>query len=119
MRSPGGDRQRFVAELEWLERRVPAGQRGCQPGQQEEPAHGGACHHHGHAYGLKRTNRRNRSEARRPAAEYMIFKAIIVSGYFLELDTARTARSAGIPMGPRAVLPSNTCGAHQTFHDWL
>ena len=42
-----------------------------------------------------------------------------ISGYFLELDTARTARSAGIPMGPRAVLPSNTCGAHQTFHDWL
>ena len=49
----------------------------------------------------------------------LFIKAIILSGYFLELDTARTARSAGIPMGPRAVLPSNTCGAHQTFHDWL
>jgi hypothetical protein len=45
-----------------------------------------------------------------------LFKAIIVSGYFLELDTAH---SAGIPMGPRAVLPSNTRGAHQTFHDWF
>ena len=31
-----------------------------------------------------------------------LFKAIIVSGYFLELDTAH---SAGIPVRPRAVLP--------------
>jgi hypothetical protein len=43
-------------------------------------------------------------------------KTILVSGYFLELDTAH---SAAIPMEPRAVLPSNTCGAHQTFHGWF
>ena len=48
--------------------------------------------------------------------EKRILKAILLSGYFLELDTAR---SAGIPMGPRAVLPGNTRVAHQTFHDWF
>ena len=50
------------------------------------------------------------------ASDELINKAIILSGYFLELDTAR---SAGIPTGPRAVLPGNTRVAHQTFHDWF
>jgi hypothetical protein len=31
---------------------------------------------------------------------------------------SKTDPAAGIVMEALAVLPSNTCGAHETFHDW-
>ena len=39
-------------------------------------------------------------------------------GYQPIFKKSKTDPAAGIAMGALAVLPSNKCGAHETFHDW-
>jgi hypothetical protein len=39
-------------------------------------------------------------------------------GYQPIFKNSKTDPVAGIAMGTLAVLPSNKCGAHETFHDW-
>jgi hypothetical protein len=39
-------------------------------------------------------------------------------GYQPIFKKSKTDPAAGIAMGALHVLPSNKCGAHETFHDW-
>jgi hypothetical protein len=41
-----------------------------------------------------------------------------IRGISLFLKKSKTDPAAGIAMGALAVLPSNKCDAHETFHDW-
>jgi hypothetical protein len=48
----------------------------------------------------------------------IFYMSLRLYGYQPIFKESKTDPAAGITMGALAVLPSNKCGAHETFHDW-